>query len=96
MGNVQHIDGDPCNMAWRNLRLATNSQRAAGQRLSVRNTSGFKGVTWRKRQQAWCAAIKHDGRSHHLGYFTNPTDAAAAYDAAAVQFFGSYAKTNSQ
>ena len=40
------------------------------------------------------AKIKADGKTRHIGYFANETDAARAYDLAAIQHFGEYARTN--
>ncbi|WP_425279701.1 HNH endonuclease [Enterobacter hormaechei] len=43
------------------------------------NTSGFVGVFYHKDMSRWCAGIKIDGRSKHLGTFDNPKRASLAY-----------------
>jgi HNH endonuclease len=35
--NVSYVDGNPLNMAWKNLREVSNSQRNAGERLPKNN-----------------------------------------------------------
>lgn len=89
---VDHINGDGLDNRRRNLRPATTAQNIANQRLHVNNTSGFKGVT--RRGTLWRAYICPNRRTIWLGTFTTPEDAARAYDEAALEFFGEFARTN--
>jgi hypothetical protein len=93
-GMLDHIDGDRVNNRIGNLRIATRAQNAANRRPRAGGTSQFKGVSWDKDRGEWRARIKVDGRWRHLGRFTNPEDAARAYDLAAVEAFGAFALTN--
>lgn len=78
-------------------REATTSQNNQNVGIRRHNTSGYKGVTWNKWHQKWRAQIAVDGRNqHHLGYFDDPREAALAYDAAAVELHGEFAKTNGE
>lgn len=77
-----------------NLRLATMSQNIANARRRSDNTSGFKGVSWKKRDSKWCARIRDGNKYRHLGLFTDPADAAKAYDAAAIELHGEFARLN--
>lgn len=43
---------------------------------------------------AWVARISVDYRRIYLGYFTSAEEAARAYDTAAQQYFGEFAKLN--
>ena len=56
------------------------------QNVRSNNTSGFKGVSWNKRDRKWEARI----RNKSLGYFNDPTEAIAAYNAASREAFGEY------
>jgi hypothetical protein len=40
------------------------------------------------------ARIKVNGKTAHLGYFAAPEETAAAYDAAAKNLFGKFARLN--
>lgn len=42
------------------------------------NKSGYKGVSWIKREQKWRASIRLGGVYYHLGFFDNIGDAVAA------------------
>lgn len=75
---VDHIDRDPSNNRWENLRSATRSENAANRGLQRNNTSGHRGVTWSRQLQKWMAQGQLRGRMRHLGYFTDIDAAASA------------------
>ncbi len=91
---ADHIDGDGLNNTRSNLRLATSRQNSCNRGANKNSASGFKGVTWYKPRRKWRARIGLDGRKLHLGLFTNAEDAAMAYDAAARELHGEFARTN--
>jgi AP2 domain len=91
---VDHADGNGLNNCRSNLRDGTGFKNAANRELAFNNTSGYKGVGWNKRKNKWRAGIMIDGKPVHLGYFGTPEEAADAYDRAAIDRFGEYAKTN--
>lgn len=49
-------------------------------------TSVYRGVRWRKDKQKWCAEIRINGKTIHLGYFLNESEAAIAYDRKAMNY----------
>lgn len=90
---IDHINGDPGDNRWINLRHATRSQNGMNTRCHIDNACGLKGVNWHKSNRRWRAAIKIDGRIKHLGLFDDKEAAHAAYQKAAEHAFGSFAKT---
>ena len=76
-----------------NLRECNPSENLANQRLSSRNKSGFKGVSWARIAEKWYASIKIMGKSKNLGYYNDPEEAHRAYCRAAKKYFGEFAKT---
>lgn len=93
---VDHINGDGLDNRRCNLRPATAATNARNVGLRSHNTSGYKGVTWHKAGRKWMAQLRVDGRQVYLGLFTDPAEAASAYDAAALEHFGEFARTNAE
>lgn len=91
---VDHINGNPLDNRRANLRVCLRSQNSGNYRKPKTNTSGFKGVTAAK-PSGWKAQIRTDGRlMKHLGVFKTAAEAARAYDRAATEKFGEFAKLN--
>lgn len=91
---VDHKDGDGLNNTRDNLRPATTQQNGFNRRLSSNSTSGYKGVSWHKSNSKWWATIMKDGRTIYLGMFNTARDAAHAYDMAALELYGDFARLN--
>lgn len=91
---VDHIDGDGLNNQRSNLRLTTHQRNTLNQRVRRNNTSGYKGVSWHEHTQRWQARIASDGALLHLGIFDTPEEAAVAYNNAALEYHGEYARLN--
>lgn len=91
--HVDHIDSNPSNNAIANLRLATHSQNACNRAAPATNTSGYKGVTWKKSKNKWNAQIMINYKKKNLGYFNTPEEAYAAYCNAASELHKDFAKT---
>jgi hypothetical protein len=91
---VDHINGDVLDNRKSNLRICTNMQNAWNSGLSKSNTSGYKGVTWKKERGKWKAEIKKNYKPIFLGYFDNKHDAARMYNFWAKDMFGEYARLN--
>jgi hypothetical protein len=91
---VDHWDRNPLNNRRENLRVCTHQQNVWNRSADRRSGSGFKGVHFFKPTKRWQAHIRVNNKKIHLGYFPTVEDAARAYDAAAIEHFGEYAKTN--
>lgn len=92
--HVDHIDNNGLNNTRENLRIVNTSQNGANRRLSTRNKSGYKGVSWNTQTRKWCACIIFHRKKFHLGSFDNKHDAARAYNEKALELQGLYAKIN--
>jgi len=89
---IDHIDGDSLNNRIENLRAATQSQNMGNSRMKNTNTSGYKGVTFRKDTNKWGAAVMVNGKHISLGSHATKEKAAEAYERGAKIFFGEFSK----
>lgn len=80
-GEIDHIDGVRDNNRWSNLRDVTTLINQENQKRAHKSnrTSGLMGVSWHSKKQKWRAGISHKNKSMHIGYFSDPNEAHAAY-----------------
>lgn len=93
---VDHINGLGHDNRRANLRICTHAQNNANQH-GGRGLSRFKGVYLfgnRLTTPKWRALIRVGGKSVSLGLHADEEAAARAYDAAAIQHFGEFARIN--
>ncbi len=91
---VDHINGEKLDNRRENLRICTALQNSYNHSVNKNNTSGFKGVGWHNQMKKWRAYIDFNNHNRHLGLFNNKIDAALAYNKAAIELFGEFAKLN--
>ena len=87
---VDHINNDVKNNKVENLRWATNSQNSQNAKISKDNTSGTKGVSFRKDIKKWRARITINGKVINLGSFMKKEDAVNIRIQRAKDEFGEY------
>jgi hypothetical protein len=88
---VDHIDGDTNNNSIHNLRLATQQENSCNQKLSVDNTSGYKGVGGQGSK--WHATIVVNYKRVRIGVFETAELAYQAYCKKAAELHGKFANT---
>ncbi len=86
---VDHVNGDGLDNRRENLREATPVQNMRNMRLRRDNKSRYKGVV-RLGSHTWEATINEQV----IGYFDTALDASFAYDKAAVEQYGEFARLN--
>lgn len=91
-----HKNLDRLDCRKQNLRLATHGQNGRNVPRYSNNLSGFKGVHWCERDHKWIAKIMVNKNRTNLGYFDDRITAAKAYDRAAIELHGDFARTNFQ
>ena len=101
---VDHRNNDGLDCRRENLRVADRQGNGANRKKCVGQpgrtfTSQYKGVINRAAHISpgappWTARIRVDGHLIHLGRYPTEHEAAVAYDTAAIQHFGEFARTN--
>lgn len=89
---LDHINLIPGDNRIDNLRYADRHQNGQNRRKQRDNKSGYKGVCWHKATQKWIAQIRINRVSKHLGIFSDPRLAYAAYCEAAKKYHGEFAR----
>lgn len=90
---VDHANHNTSDNRKANLRICTNAENNANTKLSVKNTSGAKGVYLRKNGK-YTAYINKDNKRYWLGTYETIKEASDVYDHKALEFFGEFACLN--
>jgi hypothetical protein len=88
--DVDHVDGNPLNNRKSNLRVCTHAQNGQNQKLSSKNTSGVKNVSWDSARDRWSVEVVEQGVKHRLGRFKNLEDAKRAAEIAREKYHGEF------
>lgn len=91
---IDHINGDTLDNRKSNLRICTQAQNTANGRGSKNSTSSYKGVSWDTERSRWAACICPGNKKIYLGRFRTQEEAALAYNEAAKDIFGEFARLN--
>ena len=89
---VDHIDGDVRNNLKNNLRLITQQKNCLNSEIRSDNTSGTKGIYWRKNNNLWFAMITYKNNKYYLGYHKNKEDAIRVREIAELLLFKEYSR----
>lgn len=90
---VDHINGNGLDNRRENLRLATARENALNSR-PRKGRSKFKGVYLDTLRGNWYVQIRAKGRGRYVGSFWSELDAARAYNKAALEHYGEFARLN--
>jgi hypothetical protein len=91
---IDHINSDRSDNRLVNLRIATPQENLWNQPKKPTNASGFKGVSFFKRDGSWKAQIRWGGKQRHIGYYLTPEEAHEAYCRESAIHHGKFARHN--
>ena len=89
---VDHINRDGLDNRRSNLRICTHAENMRNRKAQRNAASPYKGVF--EERNRWRARIEANGRQHNLGLHDTQEAAALAYDEAARELHGAFARTN--
>lgn len=72
---VDHINRNRLDNRRDNLRIVNCSVNAINSKLSTRNTSGHKGITWDKSRGKWKATLNVNHKCYYIGRFDDLNEA---------------------
>lgn len=89
---ADHINRNRLDNRRDNLRNVSRSENMMNSKLSKRNRSGVKGVTYDKARGKWMAQIRANKKSYALGRFEMFDDAVKIRLVAETKYFGVFSK----
>jgi hypothetical protein len=66
---VDHIDGNPLNNNIENLRAASHGENQRNSKKRKNNSTGYKNVSYRKRDDIYSVSIRFNGIIKNIGVF---------------------------
>lgn len=95
LDEVDHINRDRGDNRVENLRWTSrHNNNGNSVKWTKPCSSKYKGVSWSKGMKKWHVYIKNNGKRRTIGYFEGEEDAALAYNHAALELWGEFAKVN--
>ena len=91
---IDHINRNKKDCRWENLRLATRSENLQNQAVTVRNKSGYKGVSFNKLSNSWTVNISKEHFALTFRNFKDKHEAALVYNILARKYHGDFAVLN--
>jgi len=89
---IDHRNNEKNDNRFLNLREVVRNENAKNRLKSCNNTSGVKGVSYRKESGLWRVRIMVDKKPIHLGDFKNIKEAGEVYKEAALKLHGEFAR----
>lgn len=89
---MDHINGNGLDNRRENLRFCSRTENNRNRGRQKLAASGYKGVS--KRKNRWKAWITLDSKQIHIGMYSMKEEAARAYNKAAKEYHGEFARFN--
>jgi hypothetical protein len=87
---IDHINKNGIDNRKKNLRKASSLQNSHNRKIPITNTTGFRGVHWRKDIKKFASYININRKKTHLGIFPTAKLASITYECAAKKHFGKF------
>jgi hypothetical protein len=89
---LDHVNGIRNDNRIENLRVATRGENNCNKKMPKHNTSGFKGVSWHKKNKSWQTSIRVNNIQISLGSYDDFKKACEAVIIGRKKYHGIFAK----
>ena len=96
---IDHVDSNPSNNRWDNLRPCTRIQNSLNKGAYSNSKSGVKGVSWHKQRGKWTVRVMVEGKYKSFGLYDDIELAELVAMEAREKYHGEFANhgiTNSR
>jgi hypothetical protein len=87
---VDHINNNKKDNRLENLRFVSSSENSMNRKISNRNTSGIKGITFYKKYNKYRVRITINNKEKFIGYYKTLEEATIARKKTANELFGEF------
>ena len=91
---VDHIDGNPTNNTWSNLREATRNENSRNRHIQRNNSTGTRGISYNARRSQWIVRVMVDKESHFGGWFNDLEEAKRVRNEMVQRLHGAFSRTS--
>lgn len=92
---VDHKDHNPMNNKKENLRIIINQNNSRHRKgKNINNTSGYRNVSWDKKNNNWMVQLQVEGKNKILGRFDNVDEAGKFAEIKRKELYGKFAGEN--
>ena len=92
---VDHINGDTFDNRKSNLRIVADSNNSKNRKSkNSNNTSGYRNVSWSKRDRKWVVQMQIDKKHKTLGRFDDVHEAGKFAEEMRKNYYGEFAGKN--
>ena len=92
---VDHINGDTFDNRKSNLRIVEYSNNSKNRKCrNSNNTSGYRNVSWNKKENKWVVQLQINKKNKVLGRFDDVHEAGKFAEEMRVKYYGEFAGQN--
>jgi hypothetical protein len=84
---IDHVNGNVKDNTINNLRWASKCENSHNAKIRKDNTTGIKGIYFKKSINKYCVQIRINNKQKHIGYFYSLDEATLARKKAANEIF---------
>jgi hypothetical protein len=91
---LDHINLDKCDNRIENLRPCTRNENQRNHAIKITNTSGYKNITWHKKNKKWQVSFDVNSKKLYLGCYFDIEVAKFIAETMRHKYYGQFGRSN--